>query len=181
MSTTTTTSTNSNKTVNATVTEFIPTTNPTHKLYTRGVEHKYGDFRDDLIRDGFAVIKGAIPRERADNYADQLYSFLEDLYGTSSFDVTNVICPNILADLELQRSRLRSQQARNHPRKTLAGYQRERHVCRIWFTSRDICLGYSHRARRGWGVRKGLRDERPDRVFRRNEPELPQSQRPQRK
>lgn len=32
-----------------------------------------------MIRDGFAVIKGAIPRERADNYADQLYKFLEDL------------------------------------------------------------------------------------------------------
>ncbi|KAM0706050.1 hypothetical protein Q7P35_007410 [Cladosporium inversicolor] len=78
MSTITTTTTKSDKAVKATVTEFIPTINPTHKLYTRGVDHKYGDFRDNLIRDGFAVIKGAIPREKADNYADQLYSFLED-------------------------------------------------------------------------------------------------------
>ena len=80
MSSVTTTSTTSNKAVKPTVTEFIPTINPTHKLYNRGAEHKYGDFRDDLIRDGFAVIKGAIPRERAENYADQLYNFLENLY-----------------------------------------------------------------------------------------------------
>lgn len=52
---------------------------PNHKLFTRGADHKYGDFRDDLIRDGFAVIKGAIPRERADAYAAELYDFLEDL------------------------------------------------------------------------------------------------------
>lgn len=63
-----------------TVVEFIPTVNPNHKLFTRGADHKYGDFRDDLIRDGFAVVKGAIPRERADGYAAEMYSFLEDLY-----------------------------------------------------------------------------------------------------
>jgi len=62
-----------------TVVEFIPTVNPNHKLFTRGADHKYGDFRDDLIRDGFAVVKGAIPRERADGYAVEMYSFLEDL------------------------------------------------------------------------------------------------------
>lgn len=81
MSTITTTSTDSGKGVQTTAMEFIPTINPTHKLYTRGAGHKYDDFRDDLIRDGFAVVKGAIPRDRADSYADQLYSFLEDLYG----------------------------------------------------------------------------------------------------
>jgi hypothetical protein len=40
----------------------------------------YGDFRDDLIRDGFAVVKGAIPRERADTYATKMFTWLEDLY-----------------------------------------------------------------------------------------------------
>lgn len=40
----------------------------------------YGDFRDDLVRDGFAVIKGAIPRERADAYADKMFTYLEELY-----------------------------------------------------------------------------------------------------
>jgi hypothetical protein len=49
-------------------------------LFLRGEERpQYGDFRDDLIRDGFAVVKGAIPRDRADGYADKMYSFLEDL------------------------------------------------------------------------------------------------------
>ena len=61
------------------VVEYIPTANPEHKLFTRGPDHKYGDFRDDLVRDGFAVVKGAIPRDRADNYANELYKFLEDL------------------------------------------------------------------------------------------------------
>jgi hypothetical protein len=51
----------------------------TCQLFKRGPDHKYGDFRDDLVRDGFAVIKGAIPRERADKYADQMYQWIEDL------------------------------------------------------------------------------------------------------
>jgi hypothetical protein len=44
-----------------------------------GAKQSYGDFRDDLLRDGYAVIKGAIPRERADKYADAMYSWLEGL------------------------------------------------------------------------------------------------------
>ena len=85
MSTTTTTTTTEAETTTIKpslpppVVEYIPTANPTHKLFTRGPDHKYGDFRDDLIRDGYAVIKGAIPRERADKYADEFYKFLEDL------------------------------------------------------------------------------------------------------
>lgn len=39
----------------------------------------YGDWRDDLARDGYAVLKGAIPRERADKYADAMFSWLEGL------------------------------------------------------------------------------------------------------
>jgi len=39
----------------------------------------FGDFRDDLIRDGYAVVKGAIPRDRADAYGRAFYDFLESL------------------------------------------------------------------------------------------------------
>ncbi|KFA72988.1 hypothetical protein S40288_03280 [Stachybotrys chartarum IBT 40288] len=43
----------------------------------------YGDFRDDLYNDGFAIVKGAIPRERAENYREMakqwLLSFGTDL------------------------------------------------------------------------------------------------------
>jgi len=39
----------------------------------------YGDWRDDLNRDGYAVIKGAIPRLRADGYSDKFYSYIEGL------------------------------------------------------------------------------------------------------
>jgi hypothetical protein len=39
----------------------------------------YGDWRDDLVRDGYAVVKGAIPRERADQYGEEIMSYLENL------------------------------------------------------------------------------------------------------
>lgn len=39
----------------------------------------HGDWRDDLIRDGYVVIKGAIPRDRADRYAGEFMSMLENL------------------------------------------------------------------------------------------------------
>ena len=48
-------------------------------LRVDGTDPSYGDWRDDLVRDGYAVIKGAIPRERADKYADAMYSWLEGL------------------------------------------------------------------------------------------------------
>jgi len=51
------------------------------KLFLRGAKEEtlFGDFRDDLQRDGFAVVKGAVPRERADKYAEQMFQWLEDL------------------------------------------------------------------------------------------------------
>jgi len=39
----------------------------------------YGDWRDDLIRDGYVVIKGAIPADRAAKYQDDMLSYLETL------------------------------------------------------------------------------------------------------
>jgi len=48
-------------------------------LRVDGTDTKHGDWRDDLVRDGYSVIKGAIPRERADRYADKMYSWLEGL------------------------------------------------------------------------------------------------------
>lgn len=44
-----------------------------------GNDPVFGDFRDDLARDGYAVVKGAIPKERALKYADEMYSWLEGL------------------------------------------------------------------------------------------------------
>lgn len=31
-------------------------------------ETHYGDFRDDIVRDGYAVVKGVMPKERAEHY-----------------------------------------------------------------------------------------------------------------
>jgi hypothetical protein len=44
-----------------------------------GTDLKFGDFRDDLAHDGYAVVKGAIPREQALKYADDMYLWLEGL------------------------------------------------------------------------------------------------------
>jgi hypothetical protein len=45
-----------------------------------GTDPKFGDWRDDLARDGYAVVKGAIPEAKALDYADRMYSWLEGLY-----------------------------------------------------------------------------------------------------
>ncbi|KAJ5673038.1 hypothetical protein N7507_002165 [Penicillium longicatenatum] len=39
-----------------------------------GQDPKYGDFRDDLARDGYAVVKGGVSRERAVQYANDMYT-----------------------------------------------------------------------------------------------------------
>lgn len=49
------------------------------RMKVDGTDSKFGDWRDDLARDGYAVIKGAIPRERAEQYADKMFSWLEGL------------------------------------------------------------------------------------------------------
>ena len=49
------------------------------RMRVDGTDTTFGDCRDDLARDGYAVIKGAIPKERADKYADKMYSWLEGL------------------------------------------------------------------------------------------------------
>lgn len=66
-------------------------------LRVDGTDIKYGDWRDDLVRDGYAVIKQAIPRERADKYADKMYSWLEGLYVISQVysGTTNVCISNL--------------------------------------------------------------------------------------
>jgi hypothetical protein len=49
------------------------------RLSPSDVKLIYGDFRDDLVRDGYAVIKGAIPLVRAEDYGRDFYDFLESL------------------------------------------------------------------------------------------------------
>ena len=49
------------------------------RMRVDGTDRHFGDFRDDLTRDGFAIVKGAIPKEKALKYADEMYSWLEGL------------------------------------------------------------------------------------------------------
>lgn len=51
----------------------------------------YGDWRDDLKRDGVAVVKGAIPLGRATAYADKMYQWLEELYAYQDQIVREII------------------------------------------------------------------------------------------
>lgn len=52
------------------------------RLKCDGTDPSYGDWRDDLVRDGFAVVKGAVPKERALSYANRMLGLLESLYVT---------------------------------------------------------------------------------------------------
>lgn len=65
-----------------TVTEVAPVA----KLQSSGrlqvdgtTDPSFGDWRDDLIRDGYAIIKGAAPQDRALSYADRMLSLAESL------------------------------------------------------------------------------------------------------
>jgi len=72
-------------TMSTTTTVTATATQPTLHLSSSpnalkdGATPNYGDWRDDLIRDGYAIVKGAIPRERADGYANAMYDWLEGL------------------------------------------------------------------------------------------------------
>ncbi|KAL1645324.1 hypothetical protein SLS61_008394 [Didymella pomorum] len=55
-----------------------------NKLFAQeGVQ--YGDWRDDIVRDGYAVVKGAIPLDQANKYSDDILSYLENFQGGLGF------------------------------------------------------------------------------------------------
>jgi hypothetical protein len=49
------------------------------RMRVDGTDKEFGDFRDELTKNGFVVVKGAIPREKALQYADKMHSWLENL------------------------------------------------------------------------------------------------------
>ena len=49
------------------------------KLRVDGSDPAYNDWRDDLVRDGYAVVKGAVPKERALSYASRMLGLAESL------------------------------------------------------------------------------------------------------
>lgn len=69
-------------TTTATITETAKVNPNLHgfgRMRVDGTDRHFGDFRDDLTKDGFAIVKGAIPPEKALKYADEMYSWLEGL------------------------------------------------------------------------------------------------------
>lgn len=63
----------------STTTTTTTTTAPPGRIFSHGIDVHYGDFRDDLLHNGFAVVKNAVPRDRALKYADEIYDWLEGL------------------------------------------------------------------------------------------------------
>ncbi|KAJ9127729.1 hypothetical protein QFC24_000012 [Naganishia onofrii] len=53
------------------------TQQPILRLRLDGSDGSFGDWQDDLIKNGYAVIKGAIPKERAAKYVDEMHEWLE--------------------------------------------------------------------------------------------------------
>lgn len=85
MSTTTTTTTTATEAAPQTIqltTPMIPKPSGPNRLFTHP-GRKFGDWRDELEQNGYTVVKGAIPRDRADKYADDVLSYLENLYVSS--------------------------------------------------------------------------------------------------
>lgn len=56
-------------------TQTAPTTTESLSLQAEGLEQ----WEIDLQRDGFAVVKGAVPRERAEACAESMFQWLESL------------------------------------------------------------------------------------------------------
>jgi hypothetical protein len=50
------------------------------RLMVTGKEAPFNDWRDDLVRDGYSVVKGAITKDRAAGYVDEMHSWLENLF-----------------------------------------------------------------------------------------------------
>ena len=69
-------------TITATQTVKLQNTNSGRLLVT-GKEAPFNDWRDDLVRDGYAVVKRAIPKDRTEGYVNELHSWLEDLFVVS--------------------------------------------------------------------------------------------------
>lgn len=60
----------------------------------------YGDFRDDLLRDGFAVIKGVVSRERCEQYIEKIMTWLESFpYGFRRNDRSTWVPEHLPASL----------------------------------------------------------------------------------
>jgi hypothetical protein len=47
-----------------------------HKIIP-DIDEKYGDWRDDLFRDGYAIVKNVISKEKAAAYVESMMQWLE--------------------------------------------------------------------------------------------------------
>jgi hypothetical protein len=65
-----------------------PSTIPSGKIEPLDMSTpRYGDFRDEFFRDGFVVIKGAVPKDRAAYYQNEALKWLESF--NIGFDKNN--------------------------------------------------------------------------------------------
>lgn len=55
------------------------TTSEVEQLRLKASNSPVNDWQTDLARDGYAVVKGAVAKEKAAEYAERMYKYLEDL------------------------------------------------------------------------------------------------------
>ncbi|KAL3471068.1 hypothetical protein BJX99DRAFT_250697 [Aspergillus californicus] len=78
------------------ITEAVPAPPLNVRMHLDGKDPRFGDFRDDLARDGYAIVKDAIPKDRALKYADEMYGWLEGFnLGFNRNDPTSVHKDNL--------------------------------------------------------------------------------------
>lgn len=59
-------------------TEFAAaTTSKSQSQNTKDQKTEYGDWRDDFFRDGYVIIKGVLPKDRARQYQHEALTWLE--------------------------------------------------------------------------------------------------------
>ena len=64
----------------ATTTSTVQTSTwSSDKLFLSAKGEEVAQWHQDLIDNGFAVVKGAVPKDRADAYANSMFEWLEGL------------------------------------------------------------------------------------------------------
>lgn len=60
-------------------TQTLTQASEVEQLRLKASKNPVNDWQADLIRDGYAVVKGAVAKEKAAKYAERMYQYLEGL------------------------------------------------------------------------------------------------------
>lgn len=60
-------------------TQILTQTFEVEQLRLKASNSPINDWQTDLARDGYAIVKGAVAKEKAAQYAERMYEYLEGL------------------------------------------------------------------------------------------------------